>query len=100
LPAGGKQNAVVDEMRRAIGPLVENKFNSAIQRNTVSLTSLTAGVGSPPRPNVIPSTSEATLDCRLLPGTNADEFISDMKARINDPRVTVETITVAPDGGV
>jgi len=100
LPAGGKQNPVVDEMRRAIGPLVENKFNSAIQRNTVSLTSLTAGVGSPPRPNVIPSTSEATLDCRLLPGTNADEFISDMKARINDPRVTVEIITVAPDVGM
>ena len=70
LPAGSKQNPVVEEMRRAIGPLVENKFNSAIQRNTISLTSLTAGVGSPPRPNVIPSTSEATLDCRLPPGTN------------------------------
>ena len=69
LPAGGKQNPVVEEMCRAVGPLVENKFNSAIQRNTISLTSLTAGVGSPPRPNVIPSTSEATLDCRLLPGT-------------------------------
>ena len=100
LPAGGKQNAVVEEMRRAIGPLVENKFNSAIQRNTISLTSLTAGVGSPPRPNVIPSNSEATLDCRLLPGTNAEEFISDMRARINDPRVTVEIINVAPDVGM
>ena len=100
LPAGGKVNPVVEDMRRAIGPLVENKFNSAIQRNTISLTSLTSGVGSPPRPNVIPSASEATLDCRLLPGTNADEFISDMKARINDPRVTVEPITVAPDVGM
>ncbi len=100
LPAGGKMNSVVEEMRRVIGPLVENKFNSAIQRNTISLTSLTAGVGSPPRPNVIPSNSEATLDCRLLPGTNADEFISDMRARINDPRVTVEIINVAPDVGM
>ena len=100
LPEGGKVNPVVEDMRRAIGPLVENKFNSAIQRNTISLTSLTSGVGSPPRPNVIPSASEATLDCRLLPGTNADEFISDMKARINDPRVTVEPITVAPDVGM
>jgi acetylornithine deacetylase/succinyl-diaminopimelate desuccinylase-like protein len=98
LPAGGKPNPVVEEMRRAIGaPLVENKFNSAIQRNTISLTTLTAGVGSPPKANVIPSTSEATLDCRLLPGTNAAEFISEMKARINDPRVTVEIIAVAPD---
>jgi acetylornithine deacetylase/succinyl-diaminopimelate desuccinylase-like protein len=100
LPAGGKQNPVVEQMRQAVGPLVENKFNSAIQRNTISLTSLTAGVGSPPRPNVIPSSSEATLDCRLLPGTNADEFISDMKARINDPRVTVESINIAPDVGM
>ncbi len=98
LPANAKPNPVVEEMRRAIGvPLVENKFNSAIQRNTISLTTLTAGVGSPPKSNVIPSTSEATLDCRLLPGTNAAEFISEMKARINDPRVTVEIITVAPD---
>ena len=100
LPSSGKQNPVVEEMRRSIGPLVENKFNSAIQRNTISLTTLSSGVGSPPRPNVIPSTAEATLDCRLLPGTNAAEFISDMKARINDPRVTVEIINVAPDVGM
>jgi acetylornithine deacetylase/succinyl-diaminopimelate desuccinylase-like protein len=101
LPEGGKPNPVVEQMKRSIGvPFTQNKFNAAIQRNTISLTSLTAGVGSPPRPNVIPSNSEATLDCRLLPGTNADEFISDMRARINDPRVTVEAITVAPDVGM
>ena len=100
LPAGNKQNPVVEEMRRNIGPPVENKFNSAIQRTTISLTSLLSGVGSPARPNVIPSTAEATLDCRLLPGTNADEFISDMKARVNDPRVTVEIIQIGADGGM
>lgn len=98
LPENSKQNAVVAEMRRAIGePLVVNKFTSAIQRNTISLTTLNSGVGSPPRVNVIPSSAEATLDCRILPGTNADEFVSEMKARINDPRVTVEVINAAPD---
>jgi acetylornithine deacetylase/succinyl-diaminopimelate desuccinylase-like protein len=98
LPEPAKQNPVVEEMKRAIGvPLVVNKFTSAIQRNTISLTTLTSGVGSPPKSNVIPSTAEASLDCRLLPGTNAGEFISDMKARINDPRVTVEIISGAPD---
>ena len=98
LPESGKQNPVVAEMRRLIGePLVVNKFTSAIQRNTISLTTLTSGVGSPPRANVIPSTAEATLDCRLLPGTNAEEFIAEMKARINDPRVSVEIISNAPD---
>src|ERR1051326_5799482 len=98
LPESAKQNAVVEQMKRAIGvPLVVNKFTSAIQRNTISLTTLTSGVGSPPKANVIPSTAEASLDCRLLPGTNAEEFISEMKARINDPRVTVEIISNAPD---
>jgi acetylornithine deacetylase/succinyl-diaminopimelate desuccinylase-like protein len=98
LPEPTKRNPVVEEMKRAIGvPLVVNKFTSAIQRNTISLTTLTSGVGSPPKSNVIPSTAEASLDCRLLPGTNADEFISEMKARINDPRVAVEIINGAPD---
>ena len=50
--------------------------------------------------NVIPSSAEATLDCRLLPGTNAEEFLSEIKARMNDPRVTVEMITRAPDPGM
>lgn len=101
IPPGGKQNPVVEEMRSLIGtPLATNKFTSAIQRNTMSLTTLTSGVGSPVKVNVIPSTAEATLDCRLLPGTNADEFLSDIKARVNDPRVSVEVITQAPDVGM
>jgi len=72
----GKLHPVVAEMVRTIGsPLAPNKYTAAIQTNTVSLTTLSAGVGSPPKINVIPSTSEATLDCRLLPGVNKDEFI-------------------------
>ena len=50
--------------------------------------------------NVIPSTAEATLDCRLLPGVNCAEFISEMKARINDPRVSIEVINPPEDPGV
>ena len=97
LPENSKPNPAVEEMRRMIGgPLAQNKFTSAIQRNTISLTTLQAGV----KVNVIPSTSEATLDCRLLPGVNADEFLSEMKARINDRRVTIETINAAPDVGM
>jgi acetylornithine deacetylase/succinyl-diaminopimelate desuccinylase-like protein len=99
LPERGKPNAVIEEMKRAIGPFAENKFTSAIQHNTISLTTLTAGVGSPVKVNVIPSSSEATLDCRLLPGVNADEFVSEMKARINDPRVTVELLIAPVDAG-
>jgi len=95
-----KPHPVVAEMIWTIGePLAANKYTAAIQANTVSLTTLTAGVGSPVKVNVIPSTAEATLDCRLLPGVNAPEFISDMKARINDPRVSVEAINEADDPG-
>ena len=72
---------------------------AAIQKNTISLTTLTAGVGSPVKVNVIPSNSEATLDCRLLPGVNAEEFVSEMKARINDPRVTIERLSTPVDAG-
>jgi acetylornithine deacetylase/succinyl-diaminopimelate desuccinylase-like protein len=95
-----KPHPVVAEMVRAIGePLAPNKYTAAIQANTVSLTTLASGVGSPVKVNVIPSTAVATLDCRLLPGVNAPEFISEMKARINDPRVTVDVINEPEDPG-
>jgi acetylornithine deacetylase/succinyl-diaminopimelate desuccinylase-like protein len=94
-----KPHPVVEEMKHNIGPLAENKYTAAIQANTVSLTTLTSGVGSPVKVNVIPSTAEATLDCRLLPGVNAPEFISGMKARINDPRVSIEVINQPEDPG-
>ena len=98
--APAKPHPVVAEMVHNIGsPLASNRYTAAIQVNTVSLTTLTSGVGSPAKVNVIPSTAEATLDCRLLPGVNAPEFISEMKARINDPRVAVEVINTPDDPG-
>ncbi len=100
LPPTKKQNPVVEQLARTLsGGLADNKYTNAIRANTMSLTTLTSGVGSPVKVNVIPSSSEATLDCRLLPGVNADEFVSDLKARINDPRVTVERLTNAVDAG-
>lgn len=98
LPENAKENPAVTQMKANIGlPLAVNKFTSAIQRNTISLTTLSSGVGSPPKVNVIPSNAEATLDCRLLPGTNGAEFVSEIKARINDPRVTVEVMNDSRD---
>jgi acetylornithine deacetylase/succinyl-diaminopimelate desuccinylase-like protein len=97
LQPSNKPNVVVQEMRSAVGTFASNKFMNAIQQNTVSLTTLRSGVGDPPKVNVIPSVAEATLDCRLLPGENADEFLSDMKARVNDPRVSCERISQKPD---
>ena len=100
LPPAKKQNPVVEQLARTLsGGLADNKYTNAIRANTMSVTTLTSGVGSPVKVNVIPSSSEATLDCRLLPGVNADEFVSDLKARINDPRVTVERLTTTVDAG-
>lgn len=97
--ASSRRNPVVAEMSATLGEFSANKFTSAIQRNTISLTTLRSGVGDPPKANVIPSVAEATLDCRLLPGVNADEFVSELKARINDPRVKVERISSPTDAG-
>ena len=97
IPPPKKANIVVEEMRTAIGTFANNKFMNAIQRNTISLTTLHSGVGEPPKVNVIPSVAEATLDCRLLPGVNADEFVSEIKARVNDPRITFTRLTTPKD---
>lgn len=100
-PERGRKNEVVEQMKTNLrNELADNKFIRAIQKNTMSLTTLTAGVGSPVKVNVIPSAAEATIDCRLLPGVNAEEFLSEMRARINDPRVTVERITKPHDPGM
>jgi len=96
-PRSAKPNPIVTEMHDALGTFASNKFMNAIQQNTISVTSLRSGVGDPPKANVIPSLAEATLDCRLLPGQNAAEFISEIKARINDPRIGVEQISRDPD---
>jgi acetylornithine deacetylase/succinyl-diaminopimelate desuccinylase-like protein len=91
---------VVAEMIRAAGPLAPNKYTAAIQKNTASLTTLESGVGSPRKINVIPSTAEATIDCRLLPGVDSSEFLAEMRKRVNDPRVTVELVSTPNNTGV
>ncbi len=100
VPPSPKPHETVANMQKSLGGMAKNKYTAAIQGNTISLTSLTSGVGNPPKVNVIPSNAEATLDCRLLPGVNVEEFISDVKARINDPKVAIEVIHQGEDAGV
>lgn len=100
LPPSSKPQQLVAEMQRNIGAFATNKFTNAIQGNTMTLTTLRSGVGDPPKANVIPSAAEATIDCRLLPGVNSAEFLSEIKARVNDPRVTVTILNTSPDSGI
>lgn len=96
----GKTHAIIGEMKKNIGAFADNKYTNAIQKNTIALTTLNSGVGDPPMSNVIPSVAIATVDCRLLPGVDPQEFISELKARINDPKVTLEKIIEPVDAGV
>ncbi len=92
--------AVIDAMKARVGPLADNKFNNAIQKSTISLTSLRSGVGEPPKVNVIPSVAEATIDCRVLPGTTAAQWIRAVEERLADPTIKIEVINEGPDSVV
>ena len=68
-----------------------NLLISALTTNTISVTTFNAGV----KHNVIPATAEATIDCRLLPGTDAEAFIEEVRAVIDDPKVKIERALVS-----
>jgi acetylornithine deacetylase/succinyl-diaminopimelate desuccinylase-like protein len=55
--------------------------------NTLNVTMINSGI----KANVIPAKSEATIDCRLLPGQTREDWIDQVKAIIDDDRVSVET---------
>ncbi len=87
-------------MREKIGTLETNKFMNAIQHTTIALTSLRAGVGDPPKVNVIPSVAEATLDCRLLPGVTRDAWIGEIRRRLGDPGIKIDVVYESDDSVV
>jgi len=60
----------------------------AITRDTVTLTGVHAGQ----KHNVIPVHAEATLDCRLLPDTDPEDFVESMRQIIDDPTVEIERV--------
>lgn len=65
---------------------------NAVLRNTISITNLKSGY----KENVIPSESEAILDCRLLPGQSVEEFIDELKRIINDKDIEIELLQKHP----
>jgi acetylornithine deacetylase/succinyl-diaminopimelate desuccinylase-like protein len=89
--------SVLATLASRVGTLAPNKFNNAIQHSTISITSLRSGVGEPPRANVIPSVAEATIDCRVLPGTSKDEWLKEIARRLNDPAIKIEVTYESDD---
>lgn len=69
----------------------QNPLIRAITSNTISVTTAHAGV----KHNVIPARAEATIDCRLLPGTDPDAFIEEVRRVADDPNIAIEPVLVA-----
>ena len=96
-PLPSSSFSVLDTMKSRVGAFAANKFNNAIQHSTISLTSLRSGVGDPPKVNVIPSVAEATIDCRVLPGTSKDQWIAEIRRRLADPEIKLEIVYEGDD---
>ncbi|MBU0991898.1 MAG: M20/M25/M40 family metallo-hydrolase [Proteobacteria bacterium] len=66
--------------------LINSPQISAMVRNTISMTMLTAGI----KTNVIPEMTTAELDIRLLPGQDVDGMIDRVKAVLADSRIEID----------
>jgi acetylornithine deacetylase/succinyl-diaminopimelate desuccinylase-like protein len=63
-------------------------FLLALLRDTIVPTTLDGS----PQINVIPSSATAGLDCRLLPGTDANAFLAGIRSRLHDHRISIAFI--------
>ena len=76
----------------ALAARLKDKNLEAMIRDTVSVTTFQSGI----KANVIPEEAIATIDCRLLPGTKKDEFLSWLRHALNDDGMEIEEILYAP----
>jgi acetylornithine deacetylase/succinyl-diaminopimelate desuccinylase-like protein len=75
----------------ALWPEPWDRFWSALLRDTISPNVLHAGVAQ----NVIPGAAEIELDCRLLPGTEHEPMLAELRRRIGEDlwaKATVEEV--------
>ena len=97
-PSGASvASGLVATMRERVGTFAENKFTNAIQHSTIAVTTIRSGVGEPPKVNVIPSVAEATLDCRVLPGTTREQWLAEIRRRLGDPALQIEVVNESDD---
>jgi acetylornithine deacetylase/succinyl-diaminopimelate desuccinylase-like protein len=76
-------------MRPLVGRLLSKTPSiGAMLTDTISLTTMHAGI----KENVIPDSARMTIDVRLLPKTDKDEFIDWTRKRLNDDKITVREI--------
>jgi acetylornithine deacetylase/succinyl-diaminopimelate desuccinylase-like protein len=70
----------------ARGEIVAHRATQPLLRDTISLTMMRGGY----KINVIPEEAEMSFDCRLLPDTNEQRFVSDLRRAINDESISID----------
>jgi acetylornithine deacetylase/succinyl-diaminopimelate desuccinylase-like protein len=91
-----RTDPILDQMLTRLGTLADNRFANSIRRNSIALTSFRAGVGNPPKDNVVPSIATASIDCRLLPGQPVEEFIEWVRKTGAEPKLKIENVHHQP----
>lgn len=74
---------------RADREISKDPLLHAIMRNTIAPVMLNAGF----RSNVIPGSADATVNVRIIPGTDPNQIVRDFERIIDDPAVTVTLST-------
>ncbi len=82
----GKTTTLIDALTGS--GMIHVPQMSAMLRNTMSLNILRSG----DKTNVIPSKAQAEIDIRLLPGTEPDAFIAEVKKRLSDDSIKIESL--------
>lgn len=96
-PRAKKFRDIRESLRDAafVRTLVEDRKYNYMLRDTISLTRMDAGTQT----NVIPATATAELDVRLLPGTDPQEFLKQLRRIIADSNISVEPIKPFGEAG-
>ncbi|MQC18112.1 MAG: M20/M25/M40 family metallo-hydrolase [Chloroflexi bacterium] len=87
--AGVLEQEPIDEVLAEIA--AANPRMRSVQMNSISLTTLNAGV----KHNVIPASAEATLDVRLIPGYDPAQFMEELRSVIDDDQIEIEEVFVS-----
>jgi acetylornithine deacetylase/succinyl-diaminopimelate desuccinylase-like protein len=83
------------EVRAADTLISRDPLLHAIMRNTIAPVLIAGGF----RSNVIPGSAQATLNLRLVPGTDPNTMVSLIQQLVNDPRVAVTLSGASPAAG-
>jgi acetylornithine deacetylase/succinyl-diaminopimelate desuccinylase-like protein len=80
-------------VRRGVARLLMKTPNiAAMLTDTISLTTTRAGI----KENVIPDEARATIDVRLLPGTDKKEFIAWLSRALGDEKISIKEVFASP----